>query len=169
MDDLFNRFNPLVLNKIFKNLDSDSIKSCSIVNKQFNKAFNMDILWHSLFTNYYDSSIEKFKKIFGIESYKDTYQKYISIKYLKKILKLNNTIIELSSSKKLNLSDNRLTSIPVEIGNLALLQLLYLDYNSLTSIPVEIGNLILLQKLYVNNNNLISIPAEIKKLHLFMQ
>ncbi len=80
-----NRFNQLVLNKIFKNLDLDSIKSCSLVNKQFNKAFNMDILWNSLFTNHYDKPIDEYKKAFGIESYKDTYKKYILLKYLKNI------------------------------------------------------------------------------------
>ena len=49
-----NRFNQLILNKILKNLDLNNIKSCSLVNKQFNKAFNMDILWNSLFTIHYD-------------------------------------------------------------------------------------------------------------------
>ena len=79
-----NRFNQLVLNNILKNLDLKNIKSCSLVNKQFNKTFNVDILWHSLFTNHYDESIDECKKVFGADSYKNTYQKYISLKYLKK-------------------------------------------------------------------------------------
>ncbi len=36
-----NRFNQLILNKILKNLDLNSIKSCSLVNKQFNKGYFM--------------------------------------------------------------------------------------------------------------------------------
>ena len=73
----------------YSNLDLDNIKSCSLVNSQFNKAFNVDILWHSLFTNHNDESIDVHKKVFGTDSYK----KYISLKYLKKTLNLNYTII----------------------------------------------------------------------------
>ena len=159
-----NRFNQLVLNKIFKNLDLDSIKSCGLVNKQFNKAFNVDILWNSLFTIHYNESIDQYKKVFIADSYKDTYKKYISLKYLKKSLNLNHTIIELALLKILNLDFNDLTSIPAEIGNLALLQELSLYNNKLTSIPAEIGNLASLQVLYLNGNNLTSISAEIGNL-----
>ena len=71
-----NRFNQLILNKILKNLDLKSIQSCGLVNKQFNKAFNMNILWHGLFTNHYHESIDKYKKVFVTDSYKDTYKKH---------------------------------------------------------------------------------------------
>ena len=161
-----NMFNQLVLNKILKNLDLDSIKSCGLVNKQFNKAFNMDILWYSLFINHCDQSIDQYKKIFGTNSYKNTYKKYISLKYLKKTLKLDHTIIDLTSLQCLNLSNDNLMSIPAEIENLISLQELYLYSNSLTSIPAEIGNLASLQKLSLYCNNLTSIPAEIENLAL---
>ena len=129
-----NRFNQLVLNKILKNLDLYSIKSCSLVSKQFNKAFNVDILWHSLFISHYDELIDEYKKIFVVDSYKDTYKKYISLKNLKKTLNLDYTIIELASLKCLTLIDNNLISIPAEIGNLTSLQRFELSNNNLTSI-----------------------------------
>ena len=68
-----NNFNQVVLNKILKNLDLNSIKSCSLVNKQFNKAFNMDILWHSLFISHHHKSTDEYKTIFGTNSYLDYY------------------------------------------------------------------------------------------------
>ena len=159
-----NRFNQLVLNKILKNLDLNNIKSCSLVNKQFNKAFNMNILWHGLFTNHYDESIDEYKKVFDTDSYKSTYKKYISLKYLKKTLNIDYTIIELASLKSLDLRNKNLTSIPTEIGNLASLQILSLSNNSLTSIPEEIGDLASLQMLDLDFNNLTSITAEIERL-----
>ncbi len=136
-----NRFNQLILNKILKNLDLYSIKSCSLVNKQFNKMFNVDILWHSLFTTHYNEPIDEFKKVFGTDSYKDTYKKYVLLKYLKKTLKLSHSIIKLVSLQCLDLSENALTSIPAEIGNLASLRDLVLCNNSLISIPEKIKSL----------------------------
>ena len=97
-----NMFNQLILNKILKNLDLDSIKLCSLVNKQFNKAFNVDMLWHNLFISHYDESVDEYKKLFDADSYKDTYKKYISLQYFKKTLNLNYTIIELASLKSLD-------------------------------------------------------------------
>ncbi len=84
--------------------------------------------------------------------------------------KLN--IYDLYNLKELNLSDNKLTDIPKEIGNLTNLQVLNLNGNELTDIPKEIGGLINLQELYLSDNRLTSIPKEIgnltnlKKLYL---
>ncbi len=153
----------LVINKILKNLNLDDIKTCSMVNKKFNDVYNMDSLWNSLFTIHFNESIEKFKKVFETDSCKDTYKKYLSLKYLKKTLKLTNEIIELVSLKKLDLSNKKIKSIPTEIKNLVSLQYLYLDNNNLTSILEEIGNLILLQHLSLSNNNLTSIPEKLQK------
>ena len=47
--------------------------------------------------------------------------------------------------KKLSLQDNKLQSLPTEIGNLRNLQQLYLSNNQIQSLPAEIGNLINLQ------------------------
>jgi Leucine rich repeat len=64
----------------------------------------------------------------------------------------------------LNLHGNQFTSLPPEIGQLALLQRLDLNDNALTSLPPEIGQLALLQRLDLNDNALTSLPPEIGQL-----
>ena len=67
----------------------------------------------------------------------------------------------------LYLNENQLTGeIPSEIGNLINLSKLNLSYNSLTgSIPTEIGNLINLERLHLHENQLTGeIPSEIGNL-----
>ena len=59
------------------------------------------------------------------------------------------------------MSNNQLQSIPKEIGQLTMLQELYLDNNQLQSIPKEIGQLTMLQTLYLDDNRLQSIPKEL--------
>ncbi len=59
---------------------------------------------------------------------------------------------------------NALTSLPVEIGALINLKVLYLNNNQLTALPSEIWNLVNLEELYLNDNQLTAIPAEIKNL-----
>ncbi len=65
----------------------------------------------------------------------------------------------------LNLGSNNLIgSVPVEIGDLSSLTLLYLNSNQLTALPAEIGNLFSLQTLDLYNNQLTALPAEIGNL-----
>ena len=54
--------------------------------------------------------------------------------------------------KKLYLSYNKLTNLPVEIGQLTQLTYLNLSYNRLTHIPVEIGQLTQINHLSLYNN-----------------
>ena len=60
-----------------------------------------------------------------------------------------------------SLNDNKLTSVPAEIGQLTALRELNLNNNKLTSVPAEIGQLTSLTVLYINGNQLTSLPAEI--------
>ncbi len=63
--------------------------------------------------------------------------------------------------KRLKLYCNCLKDIPSEIGNLTNLQSLGLYSNCLKDIPPEIGQLINLEILTLNNNNLTTLPPEI--------
>ena len=63
--------------------------------------------------------------------------------------------------KKLDLSYNKLIHLPVEIGQLTQLTVLYLDDNKLSHLPVEIGLLTQLTKLHLYNNKLTHLPVEI--------
>ena len=69
--------------------------------------------------------------------------------------------MEIKELKVLNLSNNNLTSLPKEIGNLKQLLQLFLYDNKLTSLPKEIGDLNQLEVLNVRNNQLTSVPKEI--------
>ena len=64
----------------------------------------------------------------------------------------------------LNLSNNKLTKLPVEIGQLTQLTILNLSYNNLTHLPVEIGQLTQLTTLIIYGNNLTQLPVEIGQL-----
>ncbi|UKO97556.1 COR domain-containing protein [Nostoc sp. UHCC 0870] len=65
---------------------------------------------------------------------------------------------------ELNLSGQRLKTLPPEIGQLTNLQTLYLSSNQLSSLPPEFGQLTNLQSLHLGGNQLSSLPPEIGQL-----
>ena len=71
---------------------------------------------------------------------------------------------QLTSLKTLILNENQLTSVPADIWQLTSLEKLHLGMNKLTSVPAEIGQLTSLKELDLNENQLTSVPAEIGQL-----
>ena len=65
---------------------------------------------------------------------------------------------------RLNLSKQRLDSIPSEIFSFTNLRELDLSRNRIDSLPAEIGNLVFLERLNLSNNQLSELPREIGRL-----
>jgi len=72
-------------------------------------------------------------------------------------------------SPLLDLSGNRLTSVPPEIGKLILLRRLDLSGNRLTSVPADITKLTGLVILDVSDNRWPSIPSQIYELNKIIE
>lgn len=81
-----------------------------------------------------------------------------------KLTTLPPEIGQLKQLKEIDLNMNWLMSLPTEIGQLTQLKTLNLFLNDLTSLPPEIGQLTQLKKLYFMRNQLTSLPPEIGQL-----
>ncbi|MBS0287621.1 MAG: hypothetical protein JSR17_10005 [Proteobacteria bacterium] len=71
---------------------------------------------------------------------------------------------QLSELNLLNLDHNQLTTLPSEIGQLSLLNHLCISYNQFSTLPQEIGQLSSLEVLSIDHNQLIVLPSEIGQL-----
>ncbi len=67
---------------------------------------------------------------------------------------------KLKNLTTLQLQENRLTTLPPEIGNLNRLTSLNLSLNQLVKLPSEIGKLDKLREIFLTGNRLISLPEE---------
>jgi internalin A len=65
---------------------------------------------------------------------------------------------------ELDLSDQQITEIPKEIGDLISLQYLGLNNNQIAKLPESIGNLSSLLHLDINKNQIVEIPESISNL-----
>ena len=81
-----------------------------------------------------------------------------------KLTQLPVEIGQLSQLTVLDVSYNKLTNLPAEIGQLTQLTTLHLSLNKLTHLPVEIGQLTQLTILYLYDNNITQLPVEIGQL-----
>ena len=119
-------------------LDIKDNMNISLVNKLFYEISKTNLIWASLFKN----------KFYNIDCTKLFYDNYIKCHKLNKFLGNYGKNINRINEKH-DLSNNQLSSIPPEIGQLSMLQELYLDNNHLSSIPPEIGQLGMLNTSFV--------------------
>ena len=174
-----------VLFTIAINLELPSLLRWCESNSRINKhVCQNDHLWRSkLLKDYPD-----YQKFQLNRSLRETYVFMYQLSYIKKLLKINESLYDIFLKKELNLSnkglkkvpafdlpnlqelnlnDNQLTKVPT--FDLPNLQQLYLSYNQLTEVPVFI--LPNLRELTLDNNRLTEIPAfdlpDLEYLYLF--
>ena len=125
--------------------DQDLFNSCQ-VDKMFSELCKDDQFWEARAKLKYPNEVAELKKVSQPRvnnTYKTLYH-WAPILFLKKFFPKQlgqKSLEEIYHLQKLNLSDNKLISIPMEIGKLINLQELNLSRNQLTSIPPELGNL----------------------------
>jgi Leucine-rich repeat (LRR) protein len=69
-----------------------------------------------------------------------------------------------STLTRLDCSNNHLTSLPPELGNLTALEWFGCSDNQLISLPPELGNLIVLERFFCSDNKLTTLPPELGNL-----
>ncbi|XP_069039245.1 E3 ubiquitin-protein ligase LRSAM1 isoform X2 [Lepisosteus oculatus] len=80
---------------------------------------------------------------------------------LKSLVTKGCSISSLATLRVLDLHENKLTSLPDEIGQLKALQVLNLERNHLHALPESIGDLLQLQTLNVKGNALTELPSTV--------
>lgn len=66
--------------------------------------------------------------------------------------------------RTLDLSENKFTHLPPDIGQFCLLKNLNVSHNKLTVLPEELGNLVKLEILNASFNMISSVPSSLSKL-----
>ncbi|XP_063289083.1 E3 ubiquitin-protein ligase LRSAM1 isoform X2 [Pelobates fuscus] len=81
--------------------------------------------------------------------------------FLTQLLPKSCHISDLAALKVLDLHDNKMTSLPVDVGSLTSLRVLNVERNLLRSLPDSIGDLVQLQTLNVKGNKLKVLPQTV--------
>ncbi|MCA9329863.1 leucine-rich repeat domain-containing protein [Candidatus Saccharibacteria bacterium] len=89
--------------------------------------------------------------------------KCITLRYYTDILtaKFLNVLLEFTELEYLSISNNKITTVPPEIGQLKKLKVLRLGCNKICTLPSEIGQLTELQILSIHSNKITRLPDEI--------
>ena len=144
------------LYELFVFFDVDELVMCSLACWNFYVLSSLESLWRGCID-------KEHKELFGREMWYETCKVYRQIDVLRDSLKMNMTITELYTIKRIDASFRQLTALPSEIGQLTNLQELRLYDNKLTALPAEIGHLTNLRELYVSK--LTKIPQKIQNMH----
>ena len=145
--------------------------TCFIVDKTFYKIAHDNLLWKNhinpLWMTCQSHFYNHYKHSFILQKNINSNQAFSSIKNLRVDFThfvISPQLCQLITLKHLDLSNNKITTIPYEFGNLIHLNTLHLNYNEITTLPREFEQLTKLQFLYLQGNLLNKVPPEIEKL-----
>ncbi|HSW76362.1 MAG TPA: F-box protein [Candidatus Saccharimonadales bacterium] len=155
-----------VLREILSHADIQSVfRFCQVNKTLFNKQHD-DLFRHIYERLYHQTDMSEIKN----KTSEMTWHQLLKLCYqLSRLFILlpslkEYTMKELYTTTELNLSHQKITVLPPEIGQLRDLKVLDLTTNQLNALPPEMGQLGALQDLYLLNNKLSELPPEIGQL-----
>lgn len=151
-----NIFSALVIDNIYKKLEIKDLYSCSMVNKKFNKVFNNDNLWKSMFNKYYGTSICSIvTEVYKTDNYKLLFRKCYALQKCVNSSEFNGTVFDDSLVKKMLeiQSVSFLFDVPLEFDSMINLRTMSIQTKFISDRVIEkIANHTSLKSLYINSD-----------------
>ncbi len=160
-----NNLEVLIVNSCPINTISDDISKLRSLKKLDFNSVNLEEITPMLSEL---ESIEEIKIYGKLKTFPNVFNcpnlKKLDLSFNKEIQSIPSDICKLQNLVEINLSSNKITSIPDEIGNMKKLEIFLIKGNKLKEIPVSLYNCTSLQKVDISCNQITIIPANINKL-----
>jgi len=155
------RLDQVALFHIAAMLDLDNLLSLCSSNSRINRLIcQQNHIWIYKLNNEFPD----WKQHFNDKPVRKVYSLLVKLSKLREEIKYEGSIYQLFKETKLNLYNNKLETLPPEIGLLSNLQELSLSNNKIETLPPEIGSLSNLRVLWLHNNEIKTLPPEIGSL-----
>ena len=125
-----NSLNDDCLYNILLHIPNETINNCSVVNKQFNKCYKIEMLWMLKVTQTYDNYVME-------NTWFDTFKINTNLLYLMNYFNQKYSLIDYYNTKHI-VSRNNFEYIPKQIGNLINLEFFRTHNNPIEDIQDEI-------------------------------
>ena len=153
-----NSVEPLVCDEGLTNVDNECIYICEEGITECYYQGDLDVLQDFIDLN--ESLNGKEPLEIGVQEWNDGSLERLSLSD-NNLTTIPENIGDLDSLVSLSLKNNQLTTLPESIGDLSSLEYLRLNGNQLTSLPESIGDLSSLEDLNLDNNQLTTLPESI--------